>query len=351
MTTKKKKKNDFFKHMWIIVVLVIIFLACGGYIYYYLLKQPNFFPDKTVYVYIRPGMPFDSLLVQLETTGKVKHPNSFIQLFEYKEYEKNIKPGRYAIEPEMNNDVLIKRLISGKQTPVKLTFNNIRTVPQFAGRISTQLMADSLEMINTLQNKDFISSLGFNSETLPAMFIPNTYEIYWTTSPENFCERMKKEFDRFWNPDRLAKAEAIGLTPIQVSTLASIVEEETNKQDESPIVAGLYINRLKIGMKLQADPTVKFAVGDFALRRVLNVHLETDSPYNTYQNYGLPPGPIRFPSIQVIDAVLNYTHHDYIYMCAKEDLSGRHNFAITGSQHSINRDKYIQALNQRGIYK
>jgi len=183
------------------------------------------------------------------------------------------------------------------------------------------------------------------------MFIPNTYEIYWNVSPEKFCERMKKEFERFWNVERLEKAGKVGLTPVQVGTLASIVEEETNKKDELPIVAGLYINRLKMGMKLQADPTVKYAVGDFTLRRVLNVHLEKDSPYNTYQNYGLPPGPIRFPAGQAIDAVLNYTHHDYIFMCAKEDFSGRHNFAVTAHQHAVNRDKYIAALNRLKIYK
>ncbi|MCL1942455.1 MAG: endolytic transglycosylase MltG [Candidatus Azobacteroides sp.] len=329
----------------------MLVVAGAAYAYYYYFKKPNFFPLKTTYIYIRPDMPFDSVLVQLRNAGKMKDEKSFLLLSDHKKYPGNIKPGRYAIKPEMNNDALLRNLITGKQTPVKLTFNNIRTIPQFAGRIADQLMTDSLTWMAVFQNKTFLSESGFTYETLPAMFIPNTYEMYWNVSPEKFCERMKKEYERFWNPERTAKAGEIGLTPVQVSTLASIVEEETNKKDELPIVAGLYINRLKTGMKLQADPTVKFAVGDFSLRRVLNVHLGADSPYNTYQNYGLPPGPIRFPSIRTIDAVLNYTHHNYIYMCAKEDLSGRHNFAVTAQQHNANRDKYIQALNRLKIYK
>lgn len=350
-TSKKKSKKKLFKPLCIAFVIVTIILAGAGYIYYYYFKKPNFSPDKTTYVYIRPDMPFDDLMQQLETVGKMQHAGSFRSLANHKEYPENMKTGRYAVEPGMNNERLLKNLIAGRQSPVKLTFNNIRTIPQFAKRMSDQLMVDSLTFMKTFQNKDFVSSLGFTEETLPAMFIPNTYEVYWNTSAEKFCERMDKEFKNFWNPDRSARAEEIGLTPVEVSTLASIVEEETNKRDEFPIVAGLYINRLKMGMKLQADPTVKYSVGDFALRRVLNVHLETDSPYNTYQNYGLPPGPIRFPSIQVIDAVLNYSHHNYIYMCAKEDLSGRHNFAVTAAQHAVNRNKYIAALNQLRIYR
>lgn len=345
MASKKKKI--------FLIIAAILFVIIGGIGigYYYIFKEPNFHPEKTAYVYIHPDMTFDELIVELKESGKMKHEDSFAKLARMKEYDKHLKVGRYAVKPNVSNADLLRILIAGTETPLQLKFNNIRTVPQFAGRLSKQLMADSLSFIQTFHDEKFISSLGFNSETLPALFIPNTYEVYWTISPEKFCERMKKEFDRFWNENRMQKANEIGLTPIEVSTLASIVEEETNKPDEFPIVAGLYINRLKIGMMLQADPTVKYAVGDFALRRVLNKHLETDSPYNTYQNYGLPPGPIRFPSIQVIDAVLNYAHHDYIYMCAKEDLSGRHNFARTGAEHAVNRAKYTAALNKLKIYK
>ncbi|MCD7972021.1 MAG: endolytic transglycosylase MltG [Candidatus Azobacteroides sp.] len=342
--TRKAKILGVAGIMFVLLALII----SGGYYYFY--KKSNFFPEKTVYIYVYPNMTFDRLMDQLKESGMVDE-GSFQELAKWKKYDRNMKVGRYAVKPEMSNSDLLKILIAGRQTPLQVKFNNIRTVPQFAGRIASQLMADSLSFLHTFQDEKFIESLGFTQETLPAMFIPNTYELYWTTSPEKFCERMKAEFDRFWNEERRNKAKEIGLTPVEVSTLASIVEEETNKTDEFPIVAGLYINRLKTGMMLQADPTVKYAVGDFSLRRVLNVHLAKESPYNTYRNYGLPPGPIRFPSIQVIDAVLNYTHHNYIYMCAKEDLSGRHNFAMTGAQHAANRAKYTAALNKLGIYR
>jgi UPF0755 protein len=210
-------------------------------------------------------------------------------------------------------------------------------------------MMDSIELLNALNDAEKVKELGFNENTLVAMFVPNTYEVYWDTSVDNLLSRMKKEFDRFWNNDRKANAEKLGLSPIQISTLASIVEEATYS-DEYPIVAGLYLNRLKKGMRLEADPTVKFAVGDFSLRRILFRHLEVESPYNTYKNTGLPPGPIRIPSIKAIDGTLSPQSHNYLFMCAKDDLSGRHNFAITHAEHSRNAARYQQALNQKGIY-
>ncbi|MCD7816338.1 MAG: endolytic transglycosylase MltG, partial [Bacteroides sp.] len=195
----------------------------------------------------------------------------------------------------------------------------------------------------------YCAQIGYSTETLPCLFIPNTYEVYWTMTPEAFVKRMQKEHDRFWNEERKAKAQSIGLTPEEVATLASIVEEETANNAEKPMVAGLYINRLHADMPLQADPTVKFALQDFGLRRILHTHLETDSPYNTYKHTGLPPGPIRIPSIQGIESVLNYTRHNYLYMCAKEDFSGTHNFAATFSQHLANARKYQRELNRRKI--
>ena len=346
---KQNKKS--FKTIGILLLVMFIAFAGAGYVYYRVFKKPNFSPQKTVYVYVRPETSFDDLLLQLKDVGKLNDEKSFLLWADYKKYSENMKTGRYAVEPNMTNNQLLRNLMSGKQSPIRLTFNNIRTIPQFAGKVSQQLMIDSLTLLNTLQDKALLAQSGYTRESLPALFIPDTYEVYWNISPEKFFERMKKEFDRFWNPARLEKAEKIGLTPVQIGTLASIVEEETNKKDEFSIVAGLYINRLKKGMKLQADPTVKYAVGDFTLRRILNVHLEKESPYNTYLNYGLPPGPIRFPSGPVIDAVLNYSHHDYIFMCAKEDLSGRHNFAVTAQEHSRNRDKYVAALNRLKIYR
>ena len=212
-------------------------------------------------------------------------------------------------------------------------------------------MIDSIDIANLLTEKSILQEYNFTKQTLPALFIPNTYQVYWNISSKEFLNRMFKEYKRFWTEERQNKAKAIGLTPIEVSILASIVEEETNNKSEKPMVAGLYINRLKKGMPLQADPTVKFAWQDFTLRRITNKHLTIDSPYNTYKIIGLPPGPIRIPSPEGIDAVLNYSKHNYLYMCAKEDFSGTHNFASTLSEHNRNARKYWDALNKRKIYK
>jgi UPF0755 protein len=244
---------------------------------------------------------------------------------------------------------LHRRLSMGYQTPVKLTIGSVRTLDRMARNASRQLMIDSVEIATLLNDTAFIRKMGYTKETLPALFIPNTYEVYWNMSAEDFMARMQKEHKAYWNEKRMKQAEAIGLTPIEVATLASIVEEETANHAEKPMVAGLYINRLKRGMLLQADPTVKFSMGDFELRRILYRHLEVDSPYNTYKYAGLPPGPIRVPSYQGLESVLNYTKHNYLYMCAKEDFSGTHNFAVTNAQHAANARKYQQALNKRGI--
>jgi UPF0755 protein len=232
---------------------------------------------------------------------------------------------------------------------VGVTFNNLRTREDLAGKISRYLQTDSLSIINLFYNEALIQRFGFTPQTFKAMFIPNTYEFYWTTNALGFAERMKSEYDRFWNKQRLEKAHFAGLNQVEVIILASIVQAETAKTDELSRVAGLYINRLKRGQLLQADPTVKYALGNFGLKRILNVHLEVESPYNTYKYAGLPPGPINFPEISTIDAVLNYEHHDYLYMCAKEDFSGYHNFAKTLNQHNLNALKYQKALNENGI--
>jgi UPF0755 protein len=210
-------------------------------------------------------------------------------------------------------------------------------------------MIDADSLLYLLNDSTYCDALGFTPETVLTMFLPNTYEMYWNIGEEKFVSKMKREYLNFWNSDRNAKAQALGLSPIEVSVLASIVEEESAVVDEYPMIAGLYLNRLSKGMPLQADPTVKFALGDFGLRRILHKHLEVDSPYNTYKNIGLPPGPLRIPSIKAIDAVLNRVEHNYLYMCAKEDLSGTHNFAVTLAQHTANARRYQAALNRRGI--
>ena len=339
------KKN---KKILVGSLLAAILLGIAGiaHIYYYFFAQP-FQITETTYIYIDRDDDVDSVYHKIIEGGNPKQMHGFESLVRYQGY--NVKTGRYAIKPTDNMRYLHRRLSMGYQTPVKLTVGSVRTLDRIARNTARQLMVDSCEIANILNDTSYISKLGFTPETLPALFIPNTYEVYWNMSAEDFMQRMLKEHKAFWNEKRLKQAEAIGLTPIEVATLASIVEEETANQTEKPMVAGLYINRLKKGMLLQADPTVKFSLQEFGLKRILFKHLEVDSPYNTYKYAGLPPGPIRIPSYQGLESVLNYTKHNYIYMCAKEDFSGTHNFAVTSAQHAANARKYQQALNRRGI--
>ena len=246
---------------------------------------------------------------------------------------------------------IYRRIVSNEQTPVKLVVPATRTLEQMVGAISRQLMLDSLELIEFIKTPIYYESIGYKSETLPSLFIPNTYEVYWNIKPETLITRLMNERRRFWNEERSNKAKKLNLTPEEVATLASIIDEETNNDEEKPVVAGMYINRLKRGMPLQADPTVKYAIGDPTRQRILKKDLATDSPYNTYRYKGLPPGPIRIPTIQAIESVLNYTKHNYLYMCAKEDFSGKHNFARTLTEHNANARRYQAALNKLNIKK
>jgi len=257
--------------------------------------------------------------------------------------------GRYRATKEMTCLQLFRLLRNGTQEPMNLVIPNSRTMDRLASALSQSLMVDSAEIAGALTDSSYCETHGYTTATIPALFIPNTYEVYWDISVDKLVERMERENDYFWTADRKAKAEAVGLTREEVATLASIVDEETANNGEKPMIAGLYLNRLRLGMKLQADPTVKFATGDFTLRRILGKHLLTESPYNTYCIYGLPPGPIRIPTIAGLDAVLNPVEHPYLYMCAKEDFSGTHNFARTLSEHYANARRYIRALNERGI--
>ena len=265
------------------------------------------------------------------------------------DYPNRVKAGKYRLEPDMNNRTLINKLGGGIQEPVKLRFENIRLKENFAAHLAQQLEPDSIAFINLLNDESLAASYGFDTANFFSMFVPNTYEFYWNTSAERFIERMQQEYEKFWNEQRREKAAGLNLSLQEVSTLASIVKGEALHVDEMPTIAGLYINRLRKGMLLQADPTVIFANNDFTIRRVLYRHLRTDSPYNTYLYRGLPPGPIMMPSIASIDAVLNHQQHNYIYMCAKDDFSGYHNFAVTQAEHSINARKFQQALNERNI--
>ena len=305
---------------------------------------------ETEYLYIDNNSNYDDVIDQIKEKIELPNEKIFNLLSERMNYQNMVKTGRYAIEDGITMPDLIRKLRSGSQTPIKLTFNNIRTIESLAGRLSSQLMVDSISILEVLRDTTLAAKYGFNEQTFGAMFIPNTYEVYWDTNVENLIDRMKREYDSFWNEERRAKAEKINLTPIEVATLASIVEEEATYAEEYPIVAGLYINRLNRGMRLEADPTVKFAVGDATLRRILFKHLEVESPYNTYKIDGLPPGPIRIPSTASINATLSPAQHNYIFMCAKDDLSGRHNFAVTHAEHARNARAYQKALNERGIY-
>ena len=335
---------------FIIIFFAVAFIIVGARAYqlYHYIFDANVQSDYTLL--IREKMSFEDLYSKLESEKILSNYKAFKWVAKKKEFTKSVKPGRYELKAGMNTNELINKLRSGNQDPVDVTFNNVRFKEELAGKVCKYIEADSVALLNLFSNTEEIANRGFTVENYRAMFIPNTYEMYWTTTAESFAERMYQEYIGFWNEDRKAKAEKMGLTPIEVSVLASIVESETAKSEELKTVAGLYVNRLHKGIPLQADPTIKYAVGDFSIRRVLNKHLEIDSPYNTYKFAGLPPGPICFSSITSIDAVLNYEKSDYLYMCAREDFSGYHNFAATLAEHNRNAAKYRAALDQNKIF-
>ena len=346
--TSKKSPGALFNVIKWLFLSGIIIVAYATYI----LFAPNFTvkADEKSFLHIPNNSNYETVLENLKDEVNVSNLSSFKQVALILQYEKHIHPGRYEIKPGMSNFQLIRLLRSGRQTPVKLTFNNIRTKEQLAAKLGKQLMADSASIINLMNDSDYLSTMNLNPNTSICLFIPNTYEVFWNIDAQKLFERMEKEYNKFWTDERKSKAALIPLTQTEVMTLASIVEEETNNKKDRPMVAGLYINRLKTDMPLQADPTVKFAVGDFSLKRILSGHLKTDSPYNTYKINGLPPGPIRVATAEGIDAVLNYSHHNYIYMCASETLNGEHKFAVTWKEHLINAKKYRKTLNEMNIH-
>jgi len=349
MATKAKQSKGLKKPIkWVGFIALAIFIYFAAIFFI-----PNIFPrtDEKAFLCIPDSSSFNDVTTLLSKEAKVLNMSSFKQVAGFLHYGSKIRSGRYALKSGMNNFQLIRMLRSGRQTPVRLTFNNIRTKEQLASRLSTQLMADSTSILKLLNDTAFLSKYQLNPYTSISLFIPNTYEVFWNLNAKELFKRMDKEYASFWTEERKAKAAAIPLTPTQVITMASIVEEETNNKHDRPMVAGLYLNRLKAGMPLQADPTIKFAVGDFTIKRVLFGHLRTVSPYNTYKNLGLPPGPIRVATPEGIDAVLNYTHHKYIYMCASETLNGEHKFAATWAEHQVNANKYRKELNKRQIFK
>ena len=339
-------------HIKVLIISILSLLIAGGGIVCFLYRaafSSNTQLQSPTYIHIPTGSDYDDVLSILDENKVLKNKKSFERIAKIKQYPKRIRSGRYRIDLKMSNNELVNRLRSGSQEAVDFTFNNIRTKEQFANRVAEQLEMDAMDLLDLLNDNDFLSTYHLYSETALSIFIPNTYKIWWNTSAEDFVKRMYREYEQFWTEKRKEKAAQIPLTPTEVIILASIVEEENHRKDEQARIAGVYINRLKIRMPLQADPTLVFACGDFTIQRVLNYHKEIISPYNTYKIAGLPPGSIRIPSPSCVDEVLNYEKHNYLYLCAKEDFSGYHNFATTLSQHEINAKKYRNELNKRKI--
>ncbi|KGE15509.1 endolytic transglycosylase MltG [Sphingobacterium deserti] len=344
------KKRGFPKFVKIILLVVFVIGITVGYIGYSAFLGPSV-TSKESYLYVHSEDNYHDVLEELEEKGIVKNIRFFDYVARVMDYPTAVKPGRYKLSEGLSNRRLIGNLRGGYQEAVKFRFENIRLKENFAGLLGKNFEADSLTFLEILDNEDVSEKYGFTEDNFFSMFIPNTYEIYWNTSPDKIVARFHDEYIKFWNAERKEKAAALNLTPQEVSVLASIVKGEALHKDEMPKIAGLYLNRLKRGILLQADPTVIFAQNDFTIRRVLNRHLTIDNPYNTYRFKGLPPGPIMLPSIAAIDAVLNYAKHDYIYMCAKDDFSGYHNFAVTQAEHLVNARKFQRALDARNIKK
>ncbi len=349
MLNKKQIKRVFVVFFIVIITVLCIFT----YSLYNKIYANNISTNiKTFFLYIPTGANFKTVTDSLNKYGILKDADNFKWVCEKKNYLNKIKAGRYAIKYPLSNNDLVNMLRSGNQKAVKLTFNNIRTKKDLADKISSQLELKSSELIALLNNEKFLKKYGFTANSIMTMFIPNTYQFYWNTSSDRFFAKMNKEYKKFWNKKRQNKAKSLKMSKLEISILASIVQaEQSRHNDEKAKIAGLYINRLKKGMPLESDPTLVYAIGDFSIKRVLNKHKEINSPYNTYKNLGLPPSPINLPEISSLDAVLNYEKHNYIFMCAKADFSGYHNFAKNLSMHNVYAKQYHRALNKRKIFR
>lgn len=342
------------KHVLLIIAGLGLMLAAAiTMVMYGIFFTPNTkFQDQKADVYIPTNASFETVMDILEPL--LDKMDKFESAANKKGYSELVKSGKFELKKGMNNNEIINSLRS-RNIPVKLSFNNQETLADLAGRVSLQIEADSISLMKAFQDSAFLNSNGFNEDTALSMYIPNSYEFFWNSSAERFRERMLREYNRFWNESRLEKAKSMGLSPTEVTTLASIVHKETVKVDERPRVAGVYLNRLRTGMLLQADPTVIYAIkkhtGNFdtVIKRVLYRDLELDSPYNTYRKSGLPPGPIAMPDISAIDAVLAPEKHDYYYFVANVENFGYHKFAKTLAQHNRNKVQYIRWINAQKI--
>ncbi len=341
------------KLLKIFLVIVLVAAIIGGGVGYYFYKKvfnDNVANHQAEYELLIPtGSSYDDVMTLLDNSGAIIDMDDLKWVAGRMNYTNNVKAGRYFIKDHWNSRKVIELLRSGKQEPLNVVLNKFRTIEQVAGFVSSKIEADSANIHDLLTDSSYLAVYGLNKETAISLILPNTYEFFWNTSAVSFMERMDKEYERFWTDARKAKAKRQGVTPAEAIVVASIVEEESNKKDEYARIAGVYLNRVKKGMKLQADPTVKFAVGDFTLRRILRRHTKVESPYNTYYVKGLPPGPICTPSLPAIEAVLNAEDHKYIFFCARPDGSGYHSFAATLREHNNNARAYHKKLNERGI--
>lgn len=347
MELEKRKK-----FLLVLIVSGSVLAISLTFYFYQVFFSPNTLAerDQPYMLKIPSNSVFKTVSDQLYQDKVINDVLSFSFVAKTLGYQDNVKPGLYKIDPKMSNIQLVRLLRSGNQIPVKVTFNNVRTKEDLAEKITANLEVSKEQFLNLLQDSVYIRKFDFEEETIMSIFIPNTYELWWNTSAEGLFDRMYREYQSFWTEERKQKAQRVGLTQKEVSTLASIVQAESQKADERPKIAGVYLNRMKIGMALQADPTLVYATGDFTLKRILNVHKEIDSPYNTYKNTGLPPGPINLPDVNSLNAVLNPEEHKYMYFCAKEDFSGYHAFAVTYNEHINNAKRYQAALNAAKIY-
>ena len=342
----KKMKALKAKYLLIAAAVCLVSIVALGW-YFFLTDFSD--TKETRYVYVDDDDTIDSVLTKLRPIATDHGLTGFGTLIRHSDYAKAPRTGRYAIEPGEKTWKVMRKMKNGQQQAVMLTIPEARTMQKLAAALGSKLMLDSAQIAAALTDQVYCQQQGYDTCTIAALFVPNTYEVYWNTTLDHFMERMAKEHKAFWTPERLQKCEVAGLSPDEVCTLASIIDEETANNGEKPMIAGMYLNRLHKEMPLQADPTVKFALKNFALKRIYHDMLFFDSPYNTYRNTGLPPGPIKIASIKGIDAVLNYVQHDYLYMCAKEDFSGTHNFAVSYAEHLRNAARYAKALNERGI--
>ncbi|MBX2980755.1 MAG: endolytic transglycosylase MltG [Flavobacteriales bacterium] len=341
---------------WKVVLFVLLLIGAVGVlvsrsIWSGLVGPGTRFAEESRLLYIHTGDDLDRVVEELLALDAISDARGFKSLADWKKYSDRIKPGRYRIPRGISANELLNKLRNGEQEPVRVTFTNIDHLPELAGRLALVLEPDSLEFLSAFSDPTLQQQVGLDASNMISLFIPNTYEFWWTTTPERFIERMRTEHRSFWNGDRQARATEMRMSPAQVAVLASIVQAETVKADDAKRIAGVYLNRLRIGMPLQADPTLKFAMGLDSVRRILDRDKLVDSPYNTYRRTGLPPGPINMPEPRFLDAVLYAEKHDYLYFCARADLSGYSDFSRTYEQHLVNARNYHRALNKRGIHR